>query len=144
MANALPKVTPLALKRQAAALTHDLEGIVAKRKADPYRRGVHWWKIKNRAYSQADDGRRELLNGTLLRMMRQSRAALSPVLAGTSAICAAAASSCSWARGTSRLPQRKATPGGGSAVNFGLPSCQNGQPLHISRIAGIDPLGAGG
>jgi len=39
------------------------EGIVAKRKNDPYRRGVTWWKIKNRAYSQADDGRGELLNG---------------------------------------------------------------------------------
>lgn len=41
----------------------DLEGIVAKRKTDPYRRGVHWWNIKNPAYSQADDGRGELLNG---------------------------------------------------------------------------------
>jgi bifunctional non-homologous end joining protein LigD len=30
---------------------------------DPYRRGVSWFKIKNRAYSQADDGRGELLNG---------------------------------------------------------------------------------
>ena len=43
--------------------THDLEGIVAKRKSDPYRRGVKWWKIKNPAYSQADDGPGELLNG---------------------------------------------------------------------------------
>ena len=43
-------------------MTHDLEGIVAKRKNDPYRRGIHWWKIKNRTYSQADDGRGELLN----------------------------------------------------------------------------------
>jgi ATP-dependent DNA ligase len=42
---------------------HDLEGIVAKRKADPYRRGVHWWKIKNRDYSQAE-GRHELMNRT--------------------------------------------------------------------------------
>jgi bifunctional non-homologous end joining protein LigD len=25
---------------------HDLEGIVAKRKSDPYRRGVNWYKIK--------------------------------------------------------------------------------------------------
>jgi hypothetical protein len=33
---------------------HDLEGIVAKRKSDPYRRGVHWWKIKNPAYSQTE------------------------------------------------------------------------------------------
>ena len=40
----------------------DLEGIVAKRKSDPYRRGVHWWKIMNPAYSQADDGRGDLLN----------------------------------------------------------------------------------
>jgi ATP-dependent DNA ligase len=47
----------------AAVLGYDLEGIVAKRKGDPYRRGVYWWKIKNRAYSQADDGRGELLNG---------------------------------------------------------------------------------
>jgi ATP-dependent DNA ligase len=46
----------------AAVEEHDLEGIVAKRKSDPYRRGVHWWKIKNQAYSQADDGRGELLN----------------------------------------------------------------------------------
>jgi hypothetical protein len=41
---------------------HDLEGIVAKRKSDPYRRGVHWWKIKNPAYSQAER-RHELFNG---------------------------------------------------------------------------------
>jgi bifunctional non-homologous end joining protein LigD len=47
----------------AAVEQHDLEGIVAKRKTDPYRRGVHWWKIKNPAYSQADDRRGELLNG---------------------------------------------------------------------------------
>ena len=46
----------------AAVVEYDLEGIVAKRKADPYRRGISWWKIKNRAYSQADDGR-DLLNG---------------------------------------------------------------------------------
>jgi ATP-dependent DNA ligase len=39
---------------------HDLEGIVAKHKRDPYRRGVKWWKIKNRAYSQAE-GRHELM-----------------------------------------------------------------------------------
>jgi len=47
----------------AAVEEHDLEGIVAKRKRDPYRRGIQWWKIKNPAYSQADDGRGELLNG---------------------------------------------------------------------------------
>jgi bifunctional non-homologous end joining protein LigD len=39
---------------------HDLEGIVAKRKSDPYRRGVKWWKIKNPAYTQAE-GRHELM-----------------------------------------------------------------------------------
>jgi hypothetical protein len=36
---------------------------VAKRNADFYRRGVNWFKIKNRTYSQADNGRGELLNG---------------------------------------------------------------------------------
>jgi bifunctional non-homologous end joining protein LigD len=45
----------------AAVLEYDLEGIVAKRKSDPYRRGVHWWKIRNPAYSQAV-GRHELFN----------------------------------------------------------------------------------
>jgi bifunctional non-homologous end joining protein LigD len=40
----------------AAVEEHDLEGIVAKPKGDPYRRGVRWWKIKNRAYSQAGGG----------------------------------------------------------------------------------------
>jgi bifunctional non-homologous end joining protein LigD len=37
----------------------DLEGIVAKRKADPYDRQTRWLKIKNPNYSQAE-GRREL------------------------------------------------------------------------------------
>jgi ATP-dependent DNA ligase len=46
----------------AVVREHDLEGIVAKRKGDPYQRGVRWWKIKNRAYSQAV-GRSELFNG---------------------------------------------------------------------------------
>jgi ATP-dependent DNA ligase len=45
----------------AAVEEHDLEGIVAKRKSDPYRRGVKWLKIKNRAYSEAE-GRHELFN----------------------------------------------------------------------------------
>jgi bifunctional non-homologous end joining protein LigD len=40
---------------------HDLEGIVAKRKSDPYRRGIRWWKVLNRGYPQAE-GRHELLN----------------------------------------------------------------------------------
>ena len=52
----------------AAVEEHDLEGIVAKRKGDPYRRGVKWWKIKNPAYSQADDVRGELLNGACARL----------------------------------------------------------------------------
>jgi ATP-dependent DNA ligase len=40
----------------------DLEGIVAKRKADPYAPGVTWYKIKNRLYSQME-GRGELFHG---------------------------------------------------------------------------------
>ena len=40
----------------------DLEGIVAKRKADLYSDGVTWVKIKNRAYSQME-GRGELFHG---------------------------------------------------------------------------------
>jgi ATP-dependent DNA ligase len=47
----------------AAVEEHDLEGIVAKRKADPYRRGIVWWKIKNRSYSQAE-GRHEMFTAT--------------------------------------------------------------------------------
>jgi ATP-dependent DNA ligase len=38
----------------AAVEEHDLEGIVAKRKANPYRRRVKWCKIKNVAYSQTE------------------------------------------------------------------------------------------
>jgi bifunctional non-homologous end joining protein LigD len=45
-----------------AVTAHDLEGIVAKRKRDPYQRGVKWWKIKNPGYSHAE-GRAELFNG---------------------------------------------------------------------------------
>jgi bifunctional non-homologous end joining protein LigD len=37
----------------------DLEGIVAKRKADSYRPDTAWYKIKNPTYTQAE-GRREL------------------------------------------------------------------------------------
>jgi hypothetical protein len=47
----------------AAVAAQDLEGIVAKRKSDPYRRGVHWWKVKNSDYSQAV-GRHKLFNFT--------------------------------------------------------------------------------
>jgi bifunctional non-homologous end joining protein LigD len=42
-----------------AAERLDLEGIVAKRKADPYRPETVWYKIKNRAYTQGE-GRWEL------------------------------------------------------------------------------------
>ena len=40
----------------------DLEGIVAKRKTDPYAAGVSWFKIKNRLYSQME-GRGDLFHG---------------------------------------------------------------------------------
>ncbi len=43
----------------AAAQRIDLEGIVAKRKEDPYGAGTVWYKIRNPAYTQAD-GRWEL------------------------------------------------------------------------------------
>ena len=43
----------------AAAERLDLEGIVAKRKADAYRPETVWYKIKSRTYTQ-DEGRREL------------------------------------------------------------------------------------
>ena len=40
---------------------HDLEGIIAKRLADPYEPRVRWLKIKNPDYTQKE-GRRELFN----------------------------------------------------------------------------------
>ena len=40
---------------------HDLEGIVAKRLADPYEPGGRWLKIKNPGYSQKE-GRADLFN----------------------------------------------------------------------------------
>jgi hypothetical protein len=43
----------------AAAERLDLEGIVAKRKADPYRPETVWYKIKSRTYTQGE-GRWEL------------------------------------------------------------------------------------
>jgi bifunctional non-homologous end joining protein LigD len=43
-----------------AAERLDLEGIVAKRLADPYRRGTIWYKIKSRTYTRSE-GRWELL-----------------------------------------------------------------------------------
>jgi bifunctional non-homologous end joining protein LigD len=42
-----------------AACRLDLEGVVAKRKRDPYEPSVTWYKIKNAAYTQSE-GRREL------------------------------------------------------------------------------------
>ena len=41
---------------------HDLEGIVAKRFADPYKPRVRWLKIKNPDYSQKE-ARGDLFNG---------------------------------------------------------------------------------
>lgn len=43
----------------AAAQRLDLEGIVAKRKADSYGPGTIWYKVKNPAYTQSE-GRWEL------------------------------------------------------------------------------------
>jgi bifunctional non-homologous end joining protein LigD len=45
----------------AAAERLDLEGIVAKRKADPYAPETVWYKIKNRAYTQME-GRGDLFH----------------------------------------------------------------------------------
>jgi bifunctional non-homologous end joining protein LigD len=46
----------------AAAERLDLEGIVAKRKADTYAPETVWYKIRNRAYTQME-GRAELFHG---------------------------------------------------------------------------------
>jgi ATP-dependent DNA ligase len=40
---------------------HDLEGVVAKRLADPYAPRVRWLKIKNPDYTQKE-GRGDLFN----------------------------------------------------------------------------------
>jgi hypothetical protein len=45
----------------AAAERLDLEGIVAKRKVDPYAPGTVWYKVKNRAYTEAE-GRGDLFH----------------------------------------------------------------------------------
>ena len=45
----------------AAAERLDLEGIVAKRKKDPYAPSTVWYKVKNRAYTQMQ-GRGELFH----------------------------------------------------------------------------------
>ena len=47
---------------------NDLEGVVAKRLADPYDPRVRWLKIKNPSYSQAE-GRGDLFNGPRQRPM---------------------------------------------------------------------------
>jgi bifunctional non-homologous end joining protein LigD len=67
----LPKGSPIVFEvlsvvgrgRELFALmcTNDLEGIVAKRLADPYDTRVRWLKIKNPDYSQKE-GRAELFN----------------------------------------------------------------------------------
>ena len=44
-----------------AAQRLDLEGIVAKRRSDPYSPQTTWYKVKNPAYTQAE-GRGELFN----------------------------------------------------------------------------------
>ena len=49
--------------------TNDLEGIVAKRLADPYDTRVRWLKIKNPEYSQKE-GRADLFNGPRQRTAR--------------------------------------------------------------------------
>jgi bifunctional non-homologous end joining protein LigD len=69
LARMLPSATPLASRvftvdqhgraLFAAAERLDLEGIVAKRKTDPYASQAVWLKVKNRAYTQMD-GRWEL------------------------------------------------------------------------------------
>jgi len=49
--------------------TNDLEGVVAKRLADPYDTRVRWLKIKNPDYSQKE-GRGDLFNGPRQRTAR--------------------------------------------------------------------------
>jgi hypothetical protein len=49
------------LTENALVQQHDLEGIVAKRRADAYTPRAKWIKIKNPRYSQAQ-GRGELFN----------------------------------------------------------------------------------
>lgn len=46
-----------------AACQLDLEGIVAKRKADPYDSKTLWYKVRNPTYTQTE-GRRELFERT--------------------------------------------------------------------------------
>ena len=55
----VPSFEEYGCERLEAACQHDLEGIVAKRKADAYAPVTRWYKIKNPTYTQAE-GRREL------------------------------------------------------------------------------------
>ena len=48
---------------EAAQRLH-LEGIVAKRKVDPYSPQTVWYKVKNPAYTQAE-GRRDFFHAAL-------------------------------------------------------------------------------
>jgi ATP-dependent DNA ligase len=57
--NRVPFFTECQRELFEAACQLDLEGIVAKRKADPYNQRVRWWKVKNPLYTQAE-GRGEL------------------------------------------------------------------------------------
>jgi len=52
---------------------NDLEGIVAKRLADPYDSRIRWLKIKNPDYSQKE-GRGDLFNGPRQRTARTAGA----------------------------------------------------------------------
>ena len=72
----LPKGSPIVSEALSVAgrgrelfelmCANDLEGIVAKRLADPYGGRVRWLKIKNPDYSQKE-GRGDLLNRSWLR-----------------------------------------------------------------------------
>ncbi len=54
----------------------DLEGIVAKRKKDPYLRETTWYKVRNSSYSQRE-ARGELFEGVSARSSRYSPSATS-------------------------------------------------------------------
>src|SRR5215831_12555179 len=78
----LPKTSPivseaLSIEGRGRGLfdlmcTNDLEGVVAKRLADPYDPRVRWLKIKNPDYSQKE-GRGDLLNGPRQRPWSRER-----------------------------------------------------------------------
>jgi ATP-dependent DNA ligase len=72
MTTILPKGSPIVSEALSVAhrgcelfdlmCANDLEGIVAKRLADPYDTRIKWRKIKNPAYTQKE-GRSDLFNG---------------------------------------------------------------------------------